>query len=206
MLGSAAAAAPAPKVTICHFPPGNPANVQVITVGAPAVPAHVANHNDAVCPAGDSDCCFGGAGPSVCTNLATDVNNCGACGNVCNAGVACNAGVCVSPTNTPIPVNTPTPAIPSCDDGCPVCQTCDQESGTCVPAAIGTACGNCGDAGFCEPHCGTRSCEMVCINIDAGGSPCDANFECPAGSACVAFVCAGGACDPELSECFESCQ
>ena len=52
-----ATAAPVPKVTICHVPPGNPAAVQRITVGAPAVAAHVAQHGDAVCAAGDSDCC-----------------------------------------------------------------------------------------------------------------------------------------------------
>jgi hypothetical protein len=33
------------KVKICHFPPGNTANVQVITVGASAVPAHL-DHGD----------------------------------------------------------------------------------------------------------------------------------------------------------------
>jgi hypothetical protein len=33
------------KVDICHFPPGNPSNVQFITVGASAVPAHLA-HGD----------------------------------------------------------------------------------------------------------------------------------------------------------------
>jgi hypothetical protein len=31
-------------ITICHFPPGNPANVQVITIGSSAVPHHIANH------------------------------------------------------------------------------------------------------------------------------------------------------------------
>lgn len=34
------------KVTICHFPPGNPANVQVITIGVSALPSHVALHGD----------------------------------------------------------------------------------------------------------------------------------------------------------------
>jgi hypothetical protein len=39
------------KVDICHIPPGNPANAHTITVGAPAVPAHLA-HGDlaGVCP------------------------------------------------------------------------------------------------------------------------------------------------------------
>jgi hypothetical protein len=40
------------KVTICHIPPGNPGNPQTITVGAPAVPAHLAEHGDSIgsCP------------------------------------------------------------------------------------------------------------------------------------------------------------
>jgi hypothetical protein len=33
------------KVTICHVPPGNPANAHTITVGASAVDAHLA-HGD----------------------------------------------------------------------------------------------------------------------------------------------------------------
>jgi hypothetical protein len=33
------------KVTICHIPPGNPANAHSITVGSPAVRAHLA-HGD----------------------------------------------------------------------------------------------------------------------------------------------------------------
>ena len=33
------------KVTICHIPPGNPANAHTITIGAPGVPAHLA-HGD----------------------------------------------------------------------------------------------------------------------------------------------------------------
>jgi hypothetical protein len=36
------------KVTICHIPPGNPENRHTITVGAPAVEAHVTQHGDFV--------------------------------------------------------------------------------------------------------------------------------------------------------------
>jgi len=32
------------KVTICHVPPGNPANVQIITIGESAVAHHFSNH------------------------------------------------------------------------------------------------------------------------------------------------------------------
>lgn len=45
------------KVTICHIPPGNPANAHTIVVGASAVPAHLANHGDSV------GACGGGPGP-----------------------------------------------------------------------------------------------------------------------------------------------
>jgi hypothetical protein len=38
------------KVTICHIPPGNPGNAHTITVGAPAVPAHLAEHGDSIGP------------------------------------------------------------------------------------------------------------------------------------------------------------
>lgn len=38
-------AAPEPKADVCHVPPGNPENVHVLSVGASAVPAHLA-HGD----------------------------------------------------------------------------------------------------------------------------------------------------------------
>lgn len=34
------------KVYICHYPPGNPGNMQTLAVGKPAVAAHMANHGD----------------------------------------------------------------------------------------------------------------------------------------------------------------
>jgi hypothetical protein len=43
-----------PKVTICHFPPGNPANAQTITIGAAAVNAHVRLHGDTLGPCEDA--------------------------------------------------------------------------------------------------------------------------------------------------------
>jgi hypothetical protein len=36
------------KTTICHIPPGNPANAHTICVGNAAVPAHLHNHGDYV--------------------------------------------------------------------------------------------------------------------------------------------------------------
>lgn len=44
-LTTAAVAAPSPKASLCHVPPGNPSNVQAVSVGAKAVAAHLA-HGD----------------------------------------------------------------------------------------------------------------------------------------------------------------
>jgi len=46
------------KVTICHIPPGNPANAHTLCIGSPALDAHVTHHADTqgpcACPtAGD---------------------------------------------------------------------------------------------------------------------------------------------------------
>jgi hypothetical protein len=43
-----------PKVVICHIPPGNPDNPRTISVGEPAVPAHLA-HGDSLGPCEDDD-------------------------------------------------------------------------------------------------------------------------------------------------------
>ena len=41
-------AADTKKTTVCHIPPGNPANAHTICVGNPAVPHHLKNHGDFV--------------------------------------------------------------------------------------------------------------------------------------------------------------
>ena len=74
------------KVTVCHIPPGNPDNRHDITVGAPAVSAHLA-HGDFVgscscskaggaCTVAE-DCCQDGPFPLFC-NFPT--GNLGVCG------------------------------------------------------------------------------------------------------------------------------
>ena len=73
-----------PKITICHLPPGNPENIQTITVGLPSLPAHL-DHGDGI---GDCENDFavitvvknvindddGSKTPSDFTMLVTDSN------------------------------------------------------------------------------------------------------------------------------------
>jgi hypothetical protein len=51
ILYAMSALAAADKVTICHRPPGNPANANTLSVGSSAVPAHL-GHGDSIggCP------------------------------------------------------------------------------------------------------------------------------------------------------------
>lgn len=56
------------KVTICHVPPGNPANAHTITVGIPAIPAHLA-HGDSLGACGEEP--PGNGGPPGATSRLT---------------------------------------------------------------------------------------------------------------------------------------
>src|SRR6476659_8001022 len=57
----------AAKVTICHIPPGNPNNAHTITVGASAVPAHLA-HGDTLGPCPEVAAAAQNAGTQQKTN------------------------------------------------------------------------------------------------------------------------------------------
>ena len=81
----------APKVAICHLPPGNPTNVQLITVGAPAVPAHLA-HGDLLAD------CAGTCGGTAQVDCAGVCNGSGTqCGDqCCSDGETCEDNECVN--------------------------------------------------------------------------------------------------------------
>jgi hypothetical protein len=53
-----AASAQGEKVTICHIPPGNPANAHSITISVSALQTHIDQHGDSIgeCGGGDGDC------------------------------------------------------------------------------------------------------------------------------------------------------
>jgi hypothetical protein len=105
----------APKVLVCHIPPGNPANEHTICIGQPAVQAHVHHHGDKIGQAcgnvggtgggaGGAGGAGGGAGgsggsggsggnPDACVG----VPNGGACTTDadCCVGGACSQGTCI---------------------------------------------------------------------------------------------------------------
>ena len=97
---------PSHKVTLCHIPPGNPANAHTISVGAPAVPAHLA-HGDYLgpchgpgggppdpTPSSDAGTPGGGPGPNPGGGSTCQAANapCGTGLPACCSGLACSAG------------------------------------------------------------------------------------------------------------------
>jgi hypothetical protein len=98
-------------------------------------------------------------------NTNSDVNNCGACGNVCSPGQSCNAGVCTTLTCTAI-------------DQCHVAGTRDPVTGVCSnPAAPdGTACN---DGNLCTQ--GDSCSAGVCVGqpvVCSAGSCNPATGQC----------------------------
>jgi len=158
-----AAAAAGNKVVLCHVPPGNPNNVQLITVAPQSVAAHVANQGDAVCPDGAGDCCVDSAGGVTCTNVESDPANCGACGQACGTNGVCEAGQCVVQDQGPCdtdPANFCGNTVP-CQDSCLSWQRADGQGCFCATAAF------C----FALPHCeGGAGCPdgMTCVHNCCG--------------------------------------
>ena len=58
---------------ICHIPPGNPGNAHTITVGAPAVAAHMANHGDRLGPCETTTTTASPTSTSTSTTTSTTV-------------------------------------------------------------------------------------------------------------------------------------
>jgi hypothetical protein len=77
------------RATICHIPPGNPAKARTITVGRPAVPAHLA-HGDTLGACGSGGGGGGGGGSGGGTG-------CLLVGMVCQGGDCCNGLTCIQP-------------------------------------------------------------------------------------------------------------
>ncbi len=194
------------KVTICHVPPGNPANAHTISVGESAVSAHLA-HGDYT-GACSTSC---QVNPSLCDDgNACTSDSCGANGQCahdavsCDDGNACTVDQCDPATGCSAAANDGA----ACDDG-NGCTSGDECSGaTCEGAPIAGCCltsGDCSDDNPCTVDaCGSGSCtnepkDCAVADLCVAGF-CDADGEC--GTTPVSCddsnLCTDDACDPAL--------
>ena len=155
-------------VTICHYPTGNPGNVQLIDVASQSVPQHVAQHGDAVCGAGSTTCCV--TPEHACTDLESDPNNCGSCGNVCPAGATCEHGECVGEV---------------------ACTGCDLDR----PCGLRVDCGDGSGDCNCWVKADRSGCFCGVFDPCSNHPPCDLDDSCPQGLTCVENCC-GKLCYP----------
>jgi hypothetical protein len=146
-------------------------------------PGRVAAQGDAsTCEAGLTDC--GG----VCVDLQSDMNNCGACGEVCESGlvpVECRSGVCER-ANCPV-------GIEYCgiEDGCRDLTSDPEHCGACAnPCASGVCSGGvcAADGGTCAE--GQTDCGGICVDTCCNNSHCGAcGNVCPSGTSCFEGIC-----------------
>jgi cysteine-rich repeat protein len=203
LLGFSGVARGDKKVTLCHVPPGNPANAQTISVGEAAVRAHVAH--------GDQLGACASACPSSCDdgNLCTS-DSCGADGKCVHALVSCNDGnTCTLDACDPEVgcLSLPDDGL-ACNDGndCTGSDACS--AGDCRGTAIAGCCASdldCDDGAACtDDSCFLGSCRNVARNC-AVDNKCLAGFcNANAEGACEttevscddANVCTDDACDP----------
>ena len=190
------------KVTICHFPPGNPDNWHTITISERAVARHIARHGDLIgscqshCAAlcDDGNACTKDVASFIASDSGEDSDNDGDSDSECNrwgnrwggsdsdSGDDSNGdGDSDSETCECLP--TPRPPV-DCDDGdaCTI-NDCDPVNG------CGSAPVVCTD----DDACTAEVCaEGVCVfpPISCGdGEVCDSDIGC-------FDPCAGVTCDP----------
>ncbi len=136
----------------------------------------------AQCASGLTDC--GG----VCVDLQSDLNNCGACGEVCESGlvpVECRSGVC---ERASCPVG-----IEYCGavDGCRDLTSDPAHCGACANACASGVC----NGGVCAPGGGAcppdqTDCGGVCVHTCCNNEHCGAcGTVCPPGETCFEGIC-----------------
>ncbi len=158
----------------------------------------------------------------VCTNIATDSNNCGACGTVCGTGQDCQVATCVCQGSLEncggscINTNANAANCGACGTACTGTQVCDR--GTCsAECSVGLTncnqgctnplndpfnCGTCGttcgagqtcNQGACTCSDGSPVCNGVCTNVMNNTANCGGcGMACAVGQSCVAGSCQGG--------------
>ncbi len=192
LLAAVAQAAPKPKVTICHFPPGNPANWHTITISENALQKHQDKHGDLIGIACED---------ATCEQLSSD-------------GDACTQDVMASEECIPLPF--PRPPV-DCEDDNPCSQNdCDSVDGCLnTPEPAGWPCmendlaGVCDGAGTCD-LCADVVCDAPDQCQEAG--TCNAGVceypDAPDGTTCddgdpntTGDMCNTGTCEGELDLC-----
>jgi hypothetical protein len=126
-------------------------------------------------------------------DLLNDNDNCGECGNECNAGLQCCQGACMN-------LQTSEDACGTCDTQCGEGRSCC--SGGCVDTQTSTShCGGCGEAcmqgetcsgGLC---CGANqtNCGGTCVNTQTNTSHCGScGRTCEPGETCRDGCCCRG--------------
>ena len=202
------------KVQVCHRPPGNPNNYQTITIGASALPAHLA-HGDLpgaclnLCAelCNDGDLCTHDSGipnPATgrcdCTSTPVDCNDSNVCTtdscdpatgchNVANAGAPCNdQQVCTGPDACTASGQCAGAPIPGC---------CDEDADCTAPSLCTTATCN-----LTSHTC--QTVQKVCVPPDActvsACNPTTGNCESTP-VVCPADPCNTATCNPANGTC-----
>jgi hypothetical protein len=141
------------------------------------------------------------SGDSGCGNTATNPQNCGMCGHMCNAGALCSQGMCGTTCMSPEVQCGGDGGQPFFDAG--VADGGVEEGGGGSPDAgpycanLSNDTSNCGECGkSCGPNhtCTAGMCVLMCPQ---GTVACvSANFCIPPGTCCTSSDCdAGGVCE-----------
>ncbi|KAF2866933.1 hypothetical protein BDV95DRAFT_622577 [Massariosphaeria phaeospora] len=137
-----------------------PGPTDTSTISESATPTPTPTPTDPVCsPTPFAQPCNG-----TCTDLRSDIANCGACGNQCSGGHLCTNGVCVRQ---------------SCDSRCGLVRSCGPSGSSCI-------CGQeAGGGGVCFESRGSCSQFDNCIDTE----DCDLGFVCVLENCCGSGKC-----------------
>jgi hypothetical protein len=154
------------------------------------------NRSGRVLAQGDATTCENGLTycGGVCVDLRSDMNNCGACGEICESGlvpVECRSGVCER-ANCPV-------GITYCgiEDGCRDLTSDPEHCGACAnPCASGVCSGGvCAAGSSCAE--GQADCGGICVDTCCDNNNCGA-----CGNVCKdGLTCFEGVCDCPSGQC-----
>jgi hypothetical protein len=114
----------------------------------------------------------------TCTDISSDAQNCGQCGNACMGSDACSAGVCGGTSMCP-------PGLIECG-GCYDVSNDPEFCGSCMPY-------QCADSQFCQDgtcQCrpGLTECGGECVDTESNPDHCG-GCDTPCAQSCVAGEC-----------------